>query len=79
MGNQEREQCDEIVCPRHGKAKFHEQRSEVLFSRLLAVETDGVMQGSASAHELAGGEKVGLGFSDPFRGQPLHTGPFLST
>ena len=77
MGNQEREQCDEIVCLRHGKAKLHKQRFEVLLSRLLAVEADGVMQGSASARELAGGEKIGLGLSHPFRGQPLHTGHFL--
>lgn len=78
MGNQQREQGDEIVCPRHGKAKLHEQRFEVLFRRLLAVEADGVMQASASSHEIAGGEEVGLGLSDPFRGQPLHTAPSLS-
>ena len=78
MRRQHRKQRDEIVRPGHGNAKLHQQRLEVLLRRWLAVETHRVMQGNAAARESAGGEKVGLGLSNPLPGQTLHTGPFLA-
>lgn len=71
---EKRQECNQVVRPRHGHAQLFQQRLEILLSDLLAVKATGVMRRLAAACELANGDEVALGFSHPVARASLHRG-----
>ena len=74
MRLQQGEQVFQNVRPGNRKAHLFQECFQILFRALLAEETALIMQGIASAVELAGGPVVGLGLSHPLPRRLFHTG-----
>jgi hypothetical protein len=74
MGQKQREQIAENMSVRNEQAQFLQQRFEVLFRRLLAMEAKLVMKRIAFPTELDGEPIIGFGLSHPLGGRSFHRG-----
>ena len=75
VGQQEKEKLIQVVRSWNREAEFLKERLQVLFGRLLAVETDEIVQCRLTPSQLACAPGVGLGLANPSRGEPVHTAP----
>ncbi len=62
MNNQQGEQSDQIMRPRHSQACLDEKRFEVFFRGLLAVKTNNIVQGALSCTSLSAARKSASAF-----------------
>ena len=73
---QKREKLIQVVRSWNNQADLLKERLEVLLGRLLAVETDEVIQWRLAPRQLACAPGIGLGLANPSRRQPVHKAPY---
>ncbi len=79
MRGEEREKAFQVVNLGHAQPHFLQQPLEILFSRLLTVKADRIMQWVGVSAEPFRDLIIRLGFPHPLSRQPFHKGLFLST